>query len=239
MKLDPQWEKFLSQYFNVYSFYKSLKEFVSSFDGIIPEAEKIFAVFTYMKPDDVKCVLLGEDPYPRLTSACGVAFWDKEIISWQDRTEGNSLKNILKGLLTFKRLATYNTSIAECRNLILKNDFPSPDQLFKNWLSEGVLLINTSLTFSSNIEKKKHFEFWKPFQLALITALNSRVESPFYILWGKKAQGWEKEILKTIDDKGKIIKQGHPTFIHQFMKKTDPFYSPFDELTQKTNVNWF
>ena len=239
MRLPAKWEIFLSGSIDFSSFYSELDSLLQKTEFIIPRPELIFNVFNMVEPQAVRCVLFGEDPYPRRSSANGVAFWDTEIKSWQDKTNGNSLKNILKALLTSDGLADYNTPIARCREIALKRRLKSPQELFQLWLSQGVLLINTSLTFAGPSLKKAHFEFWRPFHQAVIAALNNRPESPFYILWGKKAQAWESTILQTIDQPDKIIKQGHPTFIHQFMQKDNPSYSPFDKIKQETCLLWF
>ncbi len=238
MCLPPDWENFFRDSFFLQQFYNNLEIFTDSFATIIPKDENIFHVFDYMGPQKVKCVLFGEDPYPRITSACGVAFWDKEINNWDDKTNGNSLKNIMKSLLVHLRHASYETKISECRAIARAVGFKTPPELFEHWLGQGVLLINTAMTFSGNKDKIKHFEFWKDFHKTLIVLLNKRVTSPYYILWGNKAQAWEKDILQTIDDPGKIIKQGHPTFIHQFMDKNNITFSPFDEIVSKTNISW-
>ncbi len=239
MQLPVEWEDFLRKLLNLTEFYKHLNHFIGNYEYILPEKNKIFAVFDYISPQDVTCVLFGEDPYPRITSACGVAFWDKEINSWNDKTNGNSLKNILKALLVALDKAIYNSKIDEVREIVLRENFKSPPQLFEHWLKQGILLINTSLTFTTSKTKKDHFEFWQFFHKKLIEALNQRSNSPFYILWGNKAQNWESNILQSIDDANKIIKQGHPTFIHQFMDKNHPHYSPFKEIINKTKLSWY
>jgi len=239
MKLPSSWETWLDQYINFRQFYTDLDTFINQFEVIIPKPELIFNVFTKMRPEEVGCVLYGEDPYPRITSANGIAFWDVEIQSWDDKTNGNSLKNMLKALLIAKGLADYNTSINECRKIAKDNNFVSPPRLFESWLAKGLFLINTALTFSSSADKKLHFDFWRSFHSALIHALNVQKSSPHYVLWGRKAQQWEKIIIKTIDQPSKIIKQGHPTFIHQFLDTKNPNYSPFIELQQKTSINWY
>jgi uracil DNA glycosylase len=239
MYLPNEWIYFLKNYLNIEEHNCNLLKFIKEYDFIIPEKEKIYSVFHSVNPSDVKCVLFGEDPYPRITSACGVAFWDKEINSWHDKTNGNSLKNILKALLTAKGITKYSDSINKCREAAHKCHFISPPQLFELWLKQGVLLVNTALTFSGNSDKKKHMEFWRGFHRSLIESLNKRHSSPFYILWGKKAQTWEAVILNTIDDKNKIIKQGHPAFIHQFMNKNDETHSPFYEIINKTGLTWY
>lgn len=239
MRLPNSWETWLDKYINFKQLYEDIDTFTNQFEIIIPNPEMIFNVFTKMRPEEVRCVLYGEDPYPRITSANGIAFWDVEIQNWDDKTNGNSLKNMLKALLVAKRLADYNTTIVECRKIAKDHHFMSPPQLFEHWLGQGVFLINTALTFSSSADKKMHFEFWRPFHSALIHALNMQKTSPYYVLWGRKAQLWDKIILKTIDQPSKIIKQGHPTFIHQFLKSKNPNYSPFTELQEKTKVNWY
>lgn len=239
MQLPDNWASFIKKTLDYSEFHNQLNQFIAKYEYILPEKDKIFAVFDYMAPQKVKCVLFGEDPYPRNTSACGVAFWDKEINSWQDKTNGNSLKNILKALLVAKGKADYNIKIDEIREIAFKENFKSPPQLFEHWLKQGILLINTSLTFTNSRTKKEHFDFWQPFHEILIHALNKRTTSPFYILWGSKAQKWESHIKQSIDDANKIIKQGHPTFIHQFMDKNHPEYSPFTEIIDKTKLNWY
>ncbi len=236
-RLPKIWEKFLAPYFSLNSFYNELDSFLQKYAIIIPKRELIFNVFNYMSPSEVRCILYGEDPYPRISSACGVAFWDKEVTTWNDKTNGNSLKNILKALLVSENLANYQTKIAECRNIAAAIGIKEPSQLFEHWLNQGVLLVNTSLTFTDKKSKAVHFNFWQPFHRALILALNSR-SNPYYILWGKKAQKWENEIFKSIDDTKRIIKQEHPTFIHQFLKADKPQYSPFKLLAAETGIRW-
>ncbi len=239
MRLSSNWENFLKDSYDIKTFYNELDAFIRKFKVIIPSKEMIFHAFDYVDPQNVKCVLFGEDPYPRITSACGVAFWDKEVNTWLDKTNGNSLKNILKALLVHDGKVTYSDSIEKCRSFISETSFVSPPQLFDLWLKQGVLLINTAMTFSGGDEKKEHISFWKSFHEQLIEKLNKRNYSPYYILWGKKAQTWEQIINKSLDNPEKIIKQGHPTFIHQFLNKDDQTYSPFTEIIKKTKIRWY
>ena len=244
MKLPPEWETFLfppgeSKGSDLKNFYTSLGLFLKEFNSIIPPKKQIFKVFTYIKPSKVKVILFGEDPYPRVTSACGVAFWDMEVDTWDTSTRGSCLKNILKGLLVYKGLASYNTPITECRAIAGERGMKSPPELFEYWLKKGVLLVNTALTYTSAADKKRHFSFWENFHKNLIEKLNRRRGlSPLYILWGGKAQKWQKIIEDSIDDKEKIICQGHPTFVHQFLDKENPAFSPFFELSEKTGITW-
>ncbi len=238
MRLPREWELFLKDFLQLEEFYRKLDAFVRQFDSILPEPEKIFNVFHKVPPARVCCVLYGEDPYPRRESANGIAFWDAQITSWEDRTVGNSMKNILKALLVTHGLATYQTPIAHCRQIAREQGLRSPGALFEFWLSKGVLLINAALTFSSPQHKKKHTDFWLPFHQSLIEALNSQGASPFYILWGKKALRFEPWIARTIDRKDKILINGHPTYIHHFLDPGRPKFSPFTQIEKLTGFSW-
>jgi len=238
MRLPKEWEAFLKQEMELPQFYRELETFVSDFHLIIPGKNLMFKAFRMLKPQQVKCVVWGEDPYPRLTSANGIAFWDAEIESWQDQTNGKALINIFKALLVARGLAVYGTPVGQCREIALSSGFKSPAALFEHWLKQGILPINTAMTFSSFADKRRHFNFWRPFHQALIKTLNRRQPSPLYILWGRKAWKWEREILKSSDGGGRIIKQSHPTFIHQFLDKSRPRWSPFIEIEKQSGFNW-
>ncbi len=239
MRLPENWEHFLAADLDINRFYSGLDRFLEQQRPVLPDPSLIFHVFKRVTPNRVTCVLFGEDPYPRAASANGIAFWDGEIKSWQDKTNGNSLKNMLKALLVARGWAAYETPIARCREIARDKNLPRPDALFEQWLRQGVFLLNTSLTFSGPAAKKAHFDFWRPFHETVIHALNRREGSaPFYILWGKKAQRWQPVIGETIDRPEKMIVQGHPTFIHQFLKKGEPSYSPFTEIETRTGMKW-
>lgn len=237
-RLPSVWGKALSRNFDLNLFYQELDAFLKTIPHVIPAPDKILNVFSLVKPQRVRCVLYGEDPYPRPTSANGVAFWDLEMNSWNDKTNNNSLKHILKALLIAKGLADYTTSIEQCRHIAGQADFPSPPQLFQRWLEQGVLLVNTALTFSTFEKKPLHLKFWQPFHQALIQTLNSDGDSPFYILWGKKAQSRGAIIKQSVDDPNKIIMQGHPAYAHQFLIPAKPDYSPFHEIIARTGMRW-
>ncbi|NOX87810.1 MAG: hypothetical protein GXO77_02210, partial [Calditrichaeota bacterium] len=149
MRLPVPWEEFLKPFLNLNEFYRDLELFLKPFPDILPRNDLIFNVFRQVPADKVCCVLYGEDPYPRSASANGIAFWDAEIESWENRTVGNSMKNILKALLVAHGLADYRTPISECRKIAEQTGIKEPAELFGRWLEKGVLLVNVALTFSS------------------------------------------------------------------------------------------
>lgn len=232
MPLPKKWTSFLEldgAFDNEYT------AFLAQFSQVLPSKNKIFAAFERVEPKRVRAVLLGEDPYPRETSACGIAFLDAEITSWDSKTRGNSLKHIHKALLIQRGLADYSTPLAACREASKAANFSSPRELFELWLSQGVLLLNTALTFSSAEDKAAHFAFWQPFMLAALSRLEKE-QQPYYILWGKKAQAWAERI--GVASSERVIAQGHPTYQHHFLDKNNPKYSPFTEIEEKTKLRF-
>ncbi len=238
MELPANWARCLDPYLNLDDFYRGLHSFTYRFGRIIPDSGRIFNAFEQTPPSRVRCVLYGEDPYPRPTSANGIAFWDAEIKSWNERSNGNAMKNILKALCVAADLATYHTPISECRKIAHQNKLPSPPELFRSWIDQGVLLINAALTYSNHSDKQQHLRFWRPFHHAVIEALNARASSPFYVLWGGKAKRWLPHIEQSIDDRSKILTFDHPTFIHQFLDPSTPDYSPFTAMQKYVPVRW-
>lgn len=237
MYLPQVWQNILDPSFDIISFLNDFTMRVDKAYHVIPDQQSIFKLFYLIDPSQVKCVLYGEDPYPRRTSANGIAFWDQEIRSWHDKTRGNSLKHIMKALLIHKGAASYSTPIKDCRSIVNgSKTFPTPDELFISWINQGVMLLNRSLVFTNAKEKAQHFRFWEPFQEALIPYFKAN-DIPI-ILWGTKAQSMIKLYKKYDYPEHLIIKQGHPTYQHHFLDKKDPSYSPFTELSEKTGIQW-
>lgn len=201
--------------------------------SLCPTAERVFHAFHRVKVDDVRVVLLGEEPYPRRTSACGIAFWDRELESWQTKVRGNCLHNILKALMIASGLATYQTPLHEVRQRYAGHVF-EPDKLFPYWMECGVLLLNASLTFTSPNERRHHQQFWHPWVVDLVDRLNRRVR-PWFVAWGRKANDLVSRAHVPAD---RIIAAGHPTYLHQFCNPSEPGYSPFTEIEFRTGFSW-
>ncbi|MBI9104283.1 MAG: hypothetical protein JEY99_17830 [Spirochaetales bacterium] len=249
VRLPEKWERILgsdseNSKFNLSDFYLKIEGLVAENESsIIPRPDLIYNVFRKVEPQNVKVVLYGEDPYPRRTSANGVAFWDEEVVCWESKTSGNSLRNIIKALLIHKGWASYETPVTECRGIIRDKKVASPPEFFENWLSQGILLLNTSLTLSvdENRKMKKHFSQWREFQFEVLKGLHSCGQKPWFILWGNKAQALKPMITDVFGSEyEKIIEGEHPTFQYQFLRKSggDKHYSPFTEIIDKTGLSW-
>jgi uracil-DNA glycosylase len=152
---------------------------------IYPPGKLIFNAFDTTPFDQVKVVILGQDPYHGQGQAHGLSF------SVQDGVPPPpSLVNIYKELQTDLGLP-----------------IPSHGNLSK-WAKQGVLLLNASLTVRAN-EPNSHAKIgWHEFTNTVIRKISDDKEQVVFILWGKFAQ--EKQVL--IDEtKHLVLKAAHPS----------------------------
>ena len=195
----------------------------------IPKNEYIFKALRSSISSRKVCILSNE-PYSQGEIATGLAFEVKNT-SWVNHEINISLKNILK--LLYK---TYNgkmEDIEKIRKEISHNEFNilPPNELFKSWEKQGVLLLNSSLTA---IEEKtgEHNKFWHPFTRDLMEYISAKNENIVYLLWGKDAEQFEKNILN-----GEIIKSNHPAKGGHSEGEKDFLKGDFFEKT-KDIINW-
>lgn len=195
----------------------------------IPKNEYIFKALRSSISSRKVCILSNE-PYSQGEIATGLAFEVKNT-SWVNHEINISLKNILK--LLYK---TYNgkmEDIEKIRKEICHNEFNilPPNELFKSWEKQGVLLLNSSLTA---IEEKtgEHNKFWHPFTRDLMEYISTKNENMVYLLWGKDAEQFEKNILN-----GEIIKSNHPAKGGHSEGEKDFLKGDFFEKT-KDIINW-
>ena len=195
----------------------------------IPKNEYIFKALRSSISSRKVCILSNE-PYSQGEIATGLAFEVKNT-SWVNHEINISLKNILK--LLYKTYAGKMEDIEKIRKEICHNEFNilPPNELFKSWEKQGVLLLNSSLTA---IEEKtgEHNKFWHPFTRDLIEYISTKNENIVYFLWGKDAEQFEKNILN-----GKIIKSNHPAKGGHSEGEKDFLKGDFFEKT-KDMINW-
>lgn len=195
----------------------------------IPKNEYIFKSLRSSISSRKVCILSNE-PYSQGEIATGLAFEVKNT-SWVNHEINISLKNILK--LLYKTYAGKMEDIEKIRKEICHNEFNilPPNELFKSWEKQGVLLLNSSLTA---IEEKtgEHNKFWHPFTRDLMEYISTKNENIVYLLWGKDAEQFEKNILN-----GEIIKSNHPAKGGHSEGEKDFLKGDFFEKT-KDIINW-
>ena len=195
----------------------------------IPKNEYVFKALRSSISSRKVCILSNE-PYSQGEIATGLAFEVKNT-SWVSHEINISLKNILK--LLYKTYTGKMEDIEKIRKEICHNEFNilPPNELFKSWEKQGVLLLNSSLTA---IEEKtgEHNKFWHPFTRDLMEYISTKNENIVYLLWGKDAEQFEKNILN-----GEIIKSNHPAKGGHSEGEKDFLKGDFFEKT-KDMINW-
>ena len=195
----------------------------------IPKNEYVFKALRSSISSRKVCILSNE-PYSQGEIATGLAFEVKNT-SWVNHEINISLKNILK--LLYKTYTGKMEDIEKIRKEICHNEFNilPPNELFKSWEKQGVLLLNSSLTA---IEEKtgEHNKFWHPFTRDLMEYISIKNKNIVYLLWGKDAEQFEKNILN-----GEIIKSNHPAKGGHSEGEKDFLKGDFFEKT-KDIINW-
>lgn len=149
-----------------------------------PKVRDIFNAFTYCPKDKLKVVMVGQDPYPQLNVADGLAFSCSKTISPQP-----SLK------FMFKELPDQ------------ENKNTDPD--LKRWAKQGVLLINSAFTVEIN-KIGSHYDMWNSFSSSLIKYLDNNFNDIVFVFLGRQAQQRVSLINKTGDNINRIITVSHP-----------------------------
>lgn len=149
---------------------------------IYPPLQNVFEAFSLTSFQDVKVVILGQDPYFSINQAHGLSF------SAQSKITPSSLRNIFKELKNDLNLISYNNNLT-------------------SWALKGVLLLNSILTVESGKPLSHKNIGWEEFIKNIFKFLNKK-NKIVYILWGKSAQKYEKYI---DIDKNYILKSPHPS----------------------------
>lgn len=185
--LKNNWKYVLNEEFEK-EYYKSLRSFLVEeyrTRTIYPNMYDIFNALHYTDYDDVKVVILGQDPYHGPNQAHGLSFSVKPGVKAPP-----SLMNIYKELHT--DLDCY----------IPNNGY------LKKWADQGVLLLNTVLTVRQGEANSHKNKGWEHFTDAVISAINNREKPVVFILWGNNAISKKKLITNPIH---KIIQSVHPS----------------------------
>jgi uracil-DNA glycosylase len=187
IRLDESWRRVLTSELES-EYFKSLTSFVreSYLKGpVYPPPKELFAAFDHCSFNQVKVVILGQDPYHGPSQAHGLAF------SVQDGVPvPPSLKNIYK----------------EIKNDI-GTDVPTSGNL-ERWATQGVLLLNSTLTVAAGAPGSHQNKGWEEFTDAAVKALSEEREHLVFLLWGNYAKKKGAHIDRT---KHLVLEAAHPS----------------------------
>lgn len=188
VQIEESWKKVLREEFDK-GYFQQIVTFLKAEKAagkiIYPPGQLFFNAFNKTPFSNLKVVLLGQDPYHNNGQAHGLSFSVPDGI-----TKPPSLINIFKELQNDLGIA------------------PSPNGNLEKWATQGVLLLNASLSVRQN-EPGSHSKIgWLQFTDAVISKISEQKEGIVFLLWGKFAQ--EKQSL--IDEtKHYVLKAAHPS----------------------------
>ena len=172
------------------SYFKQLSAFLANefkTQRVFPPKEHIFRCFNTLPIDKVKVVIIGQDPYHDTNQAMGLCFSVNKGIKIP-----SSLLNMYKEL----------KSDLNCR-------IPTHGDLSK-WQSQGIMMLNTSLTVRAHNANSHSKKGWEQFTDKAIEKLAKARKNIVFLLWGKNAQEKEK-LIKRSGNEHLVLKSAHPS----------------------------
>ncbi len=215
--LESSWKQALSQEFNQ-PYWQPLaakvrQDYLST--TVYPEPVNVFRAYDMCPFDQVKVVILGQDPYHGPGQANGLCFAVNDDIQIPP-----SLRNIYK----------------EIRNDLGIEPNPSGD--LSRWAKQGVLLLNSVLTVKAHQAASHANMGWEAFTTATIQALSQNRHHIVYILWGayaqKKGQGIDH-------DHNLVLKSAHPSPLSATKFYGNHHFSQCNKYLEQTNqtpIDW-
>lgn len=168
IKLDPSWKQYLLPEFEL-DYMRNLRQFLSAEKAagkiIFPEGKNIFNALNATAFEQVKVVILGQDPYHGPGQAHGLCFSVQEGVAVPP-----SLRNIYKELFLDIGIT------------------PSTTGNLQAWANQGVLLLNAVLTVESGLAASHQKKGWERFTDRIVNLLNDKRDNLVFLLWGSYAQ---------------------------------------------------
>ncbi|MBC5992079.1 uracil-DNA glycosylase [Pontibacter cellulosilyticus] len=187
VKIEESWQNVLQDEFEK-PYFKNLVSFVKdeyTSQKVYPAGNQIFKAFEMCPFDEVKVVILGQDPYHGPNQANGLAFSVSDTV----RTPP-SLINIFKEIKSD-----------------LGKDVPATGNL-ERWAKQGVLLLNATLTVRAGNAGSHQKKGWEEFTDAVVQKVNEKKENVVFMLWGAYAQ---KKGAFIDERKHLVLKSAHPS----------------------------
>lgn len=173
VKIEKSWHDVLKEEFER-PYFKDLTDFVRSEyikNTVYPPAGLIFNAFDKCPFNDVKVVIVGQDPYHQPNQANGLCFSVNDGVKIPP-----SLLNIYKEISNDLKIET-----------------PSSGNL-ERWSNQGVFLLNATLTVRANSAGSHHQKGWEMFTDSVIRHLAEKQDNLVFMLWGSYAQQKGKDI---------------------------------------------
>ncbi|MES2006749.1 MAG: uracil-DNA glycosylase [Patescibacteria group bacterium] len=188
VKIDPSWKDHLKEEFEQ-PYFKELASFVKDeyTKGVVyPAPKNVFRAFELCPFEKVEVVILGQDPYHGPKQANGLSFAVEKEMPLPP-----SLQNI------FKEIEKEFEKSIETRNGDLSR-----------WATQGVLLLNATLTVKAHSAGSHQGKGWEEFTSAVIKKLSEEREGLVFMLWGNYARAKGAHINR---EKHLVLESPHPS----------------------------
>lgn len=218
--MHSSWKNILSKEFEKPYFIQLMENVVDEYEKNIcfPPKELIFNAFNLCSFNDLKVVIIGQDPYHGTGEANGLCFSVNDNVKIPP-----SLRNIF----------------AEINSDLERIMLPTSGNL-EHWAKQGVLLLNATLTVRKDeANSHKHLD-WQKFTDAVIQTISNEKEHVVFLLWG----GFAQKKIKFIDEsKHFVLQSGHPSplsanrgfwFGNKHFSKTNNYLIS----NNLNNINW-
>lgn len=167
IRIEQSWKEALATEWDA-PYFRNLTDFVRDrykMGRVYPPGNRIFAAFDSCKFDDVKVVILGQDPYHGPGQANGLCFSVNSGVPCPP-----SLQNIFKEV---------------------SDDTGAPlpaDGDLSRWARQGVLLLNATLTVDEHLAGSHQGKGWETFTHHVISTISQKLDNVVFILWGSYAR---------------------------------------------------
>lgn len=188
VNFENEWDELLKDEFEKEYYLKLRQKLINEYrtQRIFPGMYDIFNALKLTSYNDVKCVIIGQDPYHGEGQAHGLSFSVRKGIA-----PPPSLVNIFK----------------EIRDDLGIDNLGKHGELTE-WANEGVLLLNSVLTVRANQARSHHGIGWENFTTRVIQSLNLREKPMVFMLWGSDAKAKQQFIT---NPKHLVLKAAHPS----------------------------
>ena len=157
---------------------------------LCPAQPDVFRAFELCPLNDLKVVMLGQDPYPQKGVATGVLFGNRKEV---DEDNLSPSLNVVKEAAINFEVPHYCITF---------------DQTLESWAKQGILMINSALTVEMN-RIGSHVMLWRPFIAKLLKNLSEYNTAIVYVLFGRQAQTFKPYINDRFNH---IIEIEHPAY---------------------------
>ena len=205
-----------------------------------PEGAHMLRAFDNLPPEEVRCVILGQDPYPCPAFSTGRAFEAGNLARWRelDKMFSPSVRAVIQLIVAARTgEAHYARSFAQWPATLAAIeggavDLEAPDTLADRWVASGVLLLNSSLTLTrfqregDPHQVRGHLPLWRPLMVRVLDCLARRDTSTVFIGFGNAAAETLAAAGLGVSDAGatgRAIFRPHPAEADEVLAQENPF----------------